>query len=89
VSESIAAAGAGSATERSGSVISRNPNASIALGSGASVGPLIVWSVGLTGAQMPAEVAAAFGGVVAAAVLFVGRRGIKGTLWRIWQGEGG
>ncbi len=62
MSESLAAVDAGVARGRSGSVISRNPNASVALGSGAGVGPLIVWSVGLTGTQMPPEVGAAFGG---------------------------
>jgi hypothetical protein len=86
MSESLAAVDAGVARGRSGSVISRNPNASVALGSGAGVGPLIVWSVGLTGTQMPPEVGAAFGGVFAAAVLFIGRRGIRGTLSRIWRG---
>jgi hypothetical protein len=89
MSESLAAVDAGSASERSGSVISRNPNASVALGSGAGVGSLIVWSVGLTGTQMPPEVGAALGGVVAATVLFIGRRGIRGTLSWVWKGGEG
>src|SRR5712691_6821731 len=89
MSESLATADAGVARGRSGSVISRNPNASVALGSGAGVGSLIVWSVGLTGTQMPPEVGAAFGGLVAAAVLFIGRRGLRGTLLSFWRGEEG
>ena len=86
MSESLAVVDAGAATGRSGGVISRNPNASIALGSGAGLGPLIVWSVSLTGTPMPAEVGAALGGVIAAVVLLIGRRGIRGTLVSIWRG---
>jgi hypothetical protein len=89
MSESLAAVDAGAASGRSGSVISRNPNASVALGSGAGVGSLIVWSVGLTGTQMPPEVGAALGGVVAGAVLFIGRRGLRGTLLWFWRGGEG
>jgi hypothetical protein len=85
MSESLAV-DAGATTVRSGGVISRNPNASVALGSGAGLGPLIVWSVGLSGTPMPPEVGAAFGGVIAAVVLLIGRRGIRGTLLSIWRG---
>ena len=74
--------------ESQGSVVARHPNASIALGSGAGLGPLIVWSVELTGTPMPAEVGAAFGGVLAALFLILGRGGIRGLVRWAWRGEG-
>ena len=80
-----AAVDAGAVPRRSGRVISRHPNASVALASGAGLGSVIVWSVGLAGVAMPAEVGAAFGGVVASGFLFVGRRGIRGSLGSIWR----
>jgi hypothetical protein len=89
MSESLAAVDAGAVTAGSGNVVSRNPNASVALGSGAALGPLIVWFVGLTGTPMSAEVGAAFGGVVAASFLLIGRRGIRGLLAQIWRGGEG
>jgi hypothetical protein len=87
MSEAIAAAGP--ETERPTGVIARNPNASVALGSGSGVGALVVWIVSLSGTTMPPEVGAAIGGVVAAAALFIGRRGIRGALATIWRGEAG
>ena len=87
MSESTAVVDAGAASESSAGVVSRHPNASIALGSGAGLGPMVVWSVGLTGTTMPPEVGAAFGGVVAATFLFVGRRGVRGVLTHIWRGS--
>lgn len=89
MSESLTAVDAGAVTASSGNVLSRNPNASIALSSGAGLGPLIVWFVGLTGTPMTAEVGAAFGGVVAALFLLIGRRGIRGLLAQIWRGGEG
>jgi hypothetical protein len=68
-------------------IVARHPNASVALGSGAGLGPLIVWSVGLTGTPMPAEVGAALGGVLAALFLLLGRGGIRGLIQRAWRGE--
>ena len=89
MSESLTAVDAEVVTASSGSFVSRNPNASVALGSGAALGPLIVWSVGLTGTPMSAEVGAAFGGVVAALFLLIGRRGVRGLLSQIWRGGEG
>ncbi len=89
MSESLTAADAGAITASSGNLISRNPNASVALGSGAALGPLIVWVVGLTGTPMTAEVGAAFSGVVAALFLLIGRRGIRGLLAQAWRGGDG
>jgi hypothetical protein len=74
-------------TPTSPRVIARHPNASIALGSGSGLGALVVWLVGLTGTPMPAEVGAVVGGLVAAAALFVGRRGILGAVTAIWRGD--
>jgi hypothetical protein len=72
-----------------GRFVERHPNASIALGSGAGLGPLIVWSVGLTGTAMPAEVGAAFGGALAALFLLIGRGGVRGLAGWVWRGETG
>ena len=68
-------------------VVSGNPNASVALGSGSGLGTLVIWLVGLTGAAVPPEVGAACGGLIAAIFLFVGRRGIKGAIVGLWRGE--
>lgn len=74
---------------RTGSVISRNPNASIALGSGSGLGALIVWLVGLGGTDVPPEISAVVGGAVASVFLFVGRRGIRGAIMQLWNGKDG
>jgi hypothetical protein len=86
MSESAAAVDAGLESGSSGSIVARNPNASVALGSGAGLGPLVVWFVGFTGTPMPAEVGAALGGVVAALFLLIGRRGVRGMLMSLWRG---
>jgi len=76
------------AVESAGSgVISKHPNASVAVGSGSGFGALIVWIVGLGGVVMPAPIGAVIGGGVAGVALLVGRRGIKGLMAVIWQGE--
>ena len=69
--------------------MSRNPNASVALGWGSGAGTLLVWLVGLSGVEMPAEVAAVVGGAVASLMLFLGREGIRGALERVWWGKRG
>lgn len=63
-----------------------NPNAAVATGTG-GVGVLVVWLLGHFGVAVSAEVGAALATGVAAAALFVGRNGIKGTLSRIWRGK--
>jgi hypothetical protein len=68
-------------------VVSRHPNASVALGSGSGLGSLVIWMVGLTGASVPPEVGAAIGGLMAAGFLLIGKRGIRGTIVGIWRGE--
>ena len=80
----VAAAPKRSATRRA---FSSHPNASVALGSGSGLGPLVIWMVGLSGASVPPEAAAAIGGLMAACFLLVGRRGIKGAIVGIWQGS--
>lgn len=87
MSESAAAVDASVASGGPEGVISRHPNASVALGSGAGLGPLVVWCVGFTGAAVPAEVAAALGGMVASVFLLIGRRGIRGLARSIWHGS--
>jgi hypothetical protein len=61
-------------------------NASVALGSGSGAGALVVWLVGLSGTQMPPEVGAVTGGVLAALFLFVAHHGLKGTFGALWKG---
>ena len=61
-------------------------NASVALGSGSGAGALVVWLVGLSGTQMPAEVGAITGGVLAALFLFIAHHGLKGTFGALWKG---
>jgi hypothetical protein len=80
-------AAAGNETTSSGGVIAKHPNASVALGSGSGLGALVVWFVGLSGASMPPEVGASIGGVIAAVALFIGRRGIRGVIRDLWQGD--
>ena len=65
----------------------RHPNASRALTHGAGLGTLIVWAAGLTGLEMPPEVAAAFAGAVASMFLLIGKRGLKGMFLGIWHGS--
>jgi hypothetical protein len=79
----VATAPSRGATRR---VLSSNPNASVALGSGSGIGTLVIWLVGLTGTAVPPEVGAASGGLIAAVFLFVGRRGIKGAFVDLWRG---
>ena len=87
MSEQAAVASAparGAATRKA---VSSHPNASVALGSGAGLGPLATWLIGMTGHPATPEVGAAIGGLTAAGFLLVGRRGIKGAILRIWRGE--
>jgi hypothetical protein len=79
----VAAAPKRSATRKA---VSSHPNASVALGSGAGLGPLATWLIAMTGHPVTAEVGAAIGGLVAAGFLLVGRRGIKGAIIGLWEG---
>jgi threonine/homoserine/homoserine lactone efflux protein len=53
--------------------VSNNPNASVTAVAGA-VTIVLIWVVGIAGLAVPAEVASAFTTVVAAVILWVGRR---------------
>ena len=68
-------------------VVTRHPNATVALGSGSGVGTLVVWLVGLSGTDVPPEMSAILAGTVAWIVLVVGRRGIKPSLRSLWNGS--
>ena len=52
--------------------VTNNPNASVTAFAGA-ITILAVWSAGMAGLPIPAEVASAFTTVVAAVILFIGR----------------
>jgi hypothetical protein len=68
--------------------IGRNQRDHIALGSGTGIGAVAVWLIGLSGTDVPPEVSAVIAGVVAWAVMVVGRCGIKPALARLWNGSG-
>jgi hypothetical protein len=78
---------AGVESTGSGRVIAKHPNASVAVGSGSGLGALVVWIVGPGGVVMPAPVGAVIGGGVAGFALLIGRRGIKGLIGVLWQGD--
>jgi hypothetical protein len=82
-----AAAAAASPRRATRRIVSNNPNATVALGSGSGLGTLVIWVVGLAGAPVPPEAGAALAGLIAAAFLFVGRRGIKGAIVGVWRGQ--
>jgi hypothetical protein len=65
-----------------------DPNATVAGGT-TGAGVLVVWLLGYFGVSLSAEIGAAIAGGAATVLLVIGRRGIKGTLQRIWQGSGG
>jgi hypothetical protein len=79
----VATAPTRSATRRA---VSNHPNASVALGSGAGLGPIVIWLIGVAHVQMTPEVGGAIGGLVAAGFLLVGRRGIKPVIVGLWKG---
>jgi len=58
---------------------SGNPNASVTA-LGGSVTILLVWGAGAAGLSVPAEVASAFTTLVAAVVLWIGRRERKARI---------
>ena len=79
----VATASKRSATRRA---VSNHPNASVALGSGAGIGPIVIWLIGFAHVQMTPEVGGAVGGLVAAGFLLVGRSGIKPVILGLWNG---
>ncbi len=69
------------------SVIQKHPNASVGVAGGAGLGTLLVWILGLIGLDLSPEMASAIAGLLAGAVLFVGRNGIAGTWRKLWSGS--
>jgi hypothetical protein len=66
----------------------QHPNASVSLATGSGLGTLVAWLVSnVFHLDLSAEAAAAIAGGISATVLFIGRRGIKGTLSGIWSGS--
>jgi ABC-type enterobactin transport system permease subunit len=72
--------------EKSGNLVSNNPNATVALGSGSGVGAVVIWIAQAGGANIPPEIAAVIGGGIAAVALFIGRNGLIGGFRRIVRG---
>lgn len=64
-----------------------HPNAGVAVVS-AGLASLVVWLGGRYGYDISAETGAAVAGGAAALVLYIGRRGVGGTLKAIWRGSG-
>ena len=73
--------------KRTGNIVSRNPNATVALGSGSGLGGVVIWIAQAGGASVPPEIAAVIGGGIAAVALFIGRNGIQGAVKMIWRGK--
>lgn len=66
--------------ERSGNIVTNNPNAAVALGSGSGLGGIVIWIAQSAGAGIPPEIAALVGGAIAAVALFIGRNGFYGVV---------
>jgi hypothetical protein len=67
--------------------MTNDPNAAVAGGT-TGVGVLVVWLLGYLGIDLSAELGAAIAGGAATVLLVIGRRGITGTLQRVWRGAG-
>lgn len=65
-----------------------HPNAVVAGSSGGSAATLVL-VLSAFGITLPLAAAVALVAVVPPVALFVGRRGIKGTLKALWEGVGG
>ena len=65
----------------------KHPNAATAGAAGLGPGLLIVWTAGHFGIDLNAEQATVVTGVVVTAVLFIGKRGLKGIIRLVWQGD--
>jgi hypothetical protein len=63
-----------------------HPNAAAAAGMG-GLGVLVVWLCGHLGVDLNSEQGAAIAVALASIVLFVGRRGVKGVIDLLWQGD--
>jgi hypothetical protein len=66
--------------DRSGNIVTKNPNAAVALGSGSGLGGIVIWIAQSAGAGIPPEIAALVGGAIAAVALFIGRNGLYGVV---------
>jgi hypothetical protein len=66
--------------------MTKHPNATVAVGSGGAA-VLLVYLAGLFGLDVPAEVAAAASGLLAGAVLLIGRDGVRGIARTFWRGK--
>ncbi len=73
--------------ERAGNIVTNNPNATLALGSGSGLGAFVIWVAQMGGASIPPEIAAIVGGGVAAVALFIGRSGLRGVVRVVWRGK--
>lgn len=64
----------------------RHPNTTAATVAG-GIGILITWLLGYFGIDVSAELGGTIATAIAAVVLFVGRRGIRGVLATVWNGS--
>lgn len=67
-------------------MVRNNPNAAAAVGSG-TLATLIVGGATLAGFEVDPVLATAAAGALTAAVLLVGRKGIRGIARQLWRGE--
>lgn len=68
------------------SVISNHPNAAVS-GGVSGAGALVVWGLSLLGVAVPPAIAVVAVGLLASAVLAVGKHGVKGLVGRLWRGD--
>lgn len=73
--------------QRSGNIVTNNPNAAVALGSGSGIGAIVIWIAQASGAGIPPEIAAIAGGAIASLALFIGRSGVRGIVRVVWRGK--
>lgn len=67
-------------------MVRNNPNAAVAVGTG-TIATLLVGGLSLAGFEIDAALATAVATVLTAAVLLVGRKGIRGIFAQLWRGE--
>jgi hypothetical protein len=66
--------------ERSGNIVTNNPNATTALVTGSGLGAIVIWIAQSAGASIPPEIAAVAAGAIASTGLFIGRNGFYGIV---------
>lgn len=69
--------------------VTRNQNAAVGGGTGIGGGLIVVTALGWAGVDLSAEAGVVIAGAIAAAALYVGRKGIRGVFRTVWRGNEG